>query len=203
MSSELRGIAGVSEVGAHVGRAVYGDQVVGINSAELWMSLDPKANYDATVSAIQGAVDGYTGMVREVRTYTQQILSQPLRSSTTDDVTLRLYGENQKVLRAEAAKLEKSLAGTSGVVDSHVILPADEPTLEIEVDLAAARNVWHQTWRSPSHSRGTALRYFGWQPVPGTEGFRCCRMGRTRTARAAFPIFSICPSRRRMVIKSC
>ena len=139
ISSELRGIAGVTEVGAHVGRAVYGDQVVGINSAELWISIDPKANYDFTVSAIQGAVDGYTGMVREVRTYTQQILSQPLRSSTTDDVTLRLYGEDQKVLRVEAAKLEKSLAGTSGVVASQVILPADEATLEIEVDLAAAQ----------------------------------------------------------------
>jgi Cu/Ag efflux pump CusA len=112
---------------------------VGINSAELWVTIDPKANYDATVSAIQEAVDGYAGMVREVRTYTQQILSQPQRSSPTDDVTLRLYGEDQKVLRAEAAKIEKSLAGTSGVVNSHVILPADEPTLEIEVDLAAAQ----------------------------------------------------------------
>jgi len=139
MSSEMRDIAGVSDVGAHVGRAVYGDQVVGINSAELWISIDPKANYDSTVSAIQGTVDGYAGLVREVRTYTQQILSQPLRSSTSDDVTLRLYGEDQKVLRAEAAKIEKSLTGTSGVVNSHVILPADEPTLEIEVDLAAAQ----------------------------------------------------------------
>jgi Cu/Ag efflux pump CusA len=139
MSVELRGIAGVSDVGAHVGRAVYGDQVVGINSAELWVSIDSNANYDSTVAAIQGAVDGYTGLVRQVGTYTQQILSQPLRSSPTDDVTLRLYGEDQKTLRVEAAKLEKSLAGTSGVVDSHVILPADEPTLEIEVDLAAAQ----------------------------------------------------------------
>ena len=139
MSSEMRDIAGVSDVGAHVGRAVYGDQVVGINSAELWISIDPKANYDSTVSAIHGTVGGYAGLVREVRTYTQQILSQPLRSSTSDDVTLRLYGEDQKVLRAEAAKLEKSLTGTSGVVNSHVILPADEPTLEIEVDLAAAQ----------------------------------------------------------------
>jgi len=139
LSSEMRDTAGVSDVGAHVGRAVYGDQVVGINSAELWISIDPKANYDSTVSAIQGTVDGYAGLVREVRTYTQQILSQPLRSSTSDDVTLRLYGEDQKVLRAEAAKIEKSLTGTSGVVNSHVILPADEPTLEIEVDLAAAQ----------------------------------------------------------------
>ena len=38
-SSELRAIPGVRNVGAHVGRAVFGDQVVGINSAELWVSI--------------------------------------------------------------------------------------------------------------------------------------------------------------------
>ncbi|HXD09126.1 MAG TPA: efflux RND transporter permease subunit, partial [Anaerolineales bacterium] len=52
---------------------------------------------------------------------------------------VRLYGEDQKLLREEAAKLEKSLVGTSGVVNTHVNLPVDEPTLEIEVDLAAAQ----------------------------------------------------------------
>jgi Cu/Ag efflux pump CusA len=113
--------------------------VVGINSAELWISIDPKANYDSTLTIIQETVDGYTGLGHRVSTYTQQILSQPLRSSASDDVTLRLYGEDQKILRAEAAKLEKSLAGTGGVVNSRVILPLDEPTLEIEVDLAAAQ----------------------------------------------------------------
>lgn len=139
MSSELRGISGVRDIGAHVGRAVFGDQVVGINSAEIWVSIDPNANYDATVAAVETAVDGYSGLIREVRTYTQQILSQPQRGTSNDDITLRLYGEDMKVLRAEAEKLNDSLGGINGIVESHVVLPVAEPSLEIEVDLAAAQ----------------------------------------------------------------
>jgi Cu/Ag efflux pump CusA len=139
MSSELRGIAGVSEIGAHVGRAVFGDQVVGINSAELWITIDSKADYDATVAAIEDTVNGYAGFDRQVRTYSQQVLGQSQQVTPSDDVTLRFYGEDMNVLRTEAEKLEQSLGGINGVVESHLILPVEEPTLEIEVDLASAQ----------------------------------------------------------------
>ncbi|MGB7876109.1 MAG: efflux RND transporter permease subunit, partial [Anaerolineales bacterium] len=75
-SSELRTLPGVKNVGAHVGRAVSGDQVVGINSAEMWISIDPGADYDATVAAIQETVNGYPGLDREVRTYMQDSLNR-------------------------------------------------------------------------------------------------------------------------------
>ena len=139
ISTELRLIPGVRAVGAHVGRAVFGDQVVGINSAELWVSVDPKADYDVTVIAIQETVDGYSGLVCEVRTYMQQILDQPQRVNPNDEITLRLYGEDMKVLRSEAKKLKQSLGGINGVVESHLMLPIEEPTLEIKVDLAVAQ----------------------------------------------------------------
>jgi len=137
-SSELRSIPGVQNVGAHVGRAVFGDQVVGINSAQLWVKVDPTANYDATVAAIQETVDGYAGMDREVRTYLQQTLSPP-PTTASDGLTVRVFGEDLDVLRVEAEKVRQALAGISGVVDSQVKLPIDEPTLEIEVNLAAAQ----------------------------------------------------------------
>jgi Cu/Ag efflux pump CusA len=139
ISSELRSISGVKEVGAHVGRAVFGDQVVGINSSEIWLSIDPEANYDATVAAVQGTVNGYTGLTSEVRTYIQQTLSQPQQTTSSSDFTVRLYGEDMNTLRAEAAKLDKALVGISGISDSHMTLLVEEPTLEIEVDLAAAQ----------------------------------------------------------------
>ncbi|HET9590320.1 MAG TPA: efflux RND transporter permease subunit [Anaerolineales bacterium] len=137
-SSELRAIPGVSNVGAHVGRAVFGDQVVNVNSAELWVSIDPNANYESTVAAVREAVNGYPGLDREVRTYLQQTLREP-QSAPNDDVNVRLYGEDYAVLRVEAEKLAQSLANVNGVVDPHVIAPVDEPTLEIEVDLASAQ----------------------------------------------------------------
>ncbi len=138
MSSELRAIPGVSNVGAHVGRAVLGDQVVGINSAELWVSVNPEANYDATVATINETVDGYPGFDREVQTYLQETL-KPSKISTTDPYTVRIYGEAHNVLVSEVEKVRQVLAGINGVVDSRALLPIEEPTLEIEVDLAKAQ----------------------------------------------------------------
>ena len=138
VSTELRAVSGISNVGAHVGRAVFGDQVVNVNSSEVWVTIDPKANYDATVTAVQEVVNGYPGLDREVRTYVQQTLSRA-QTEANGDVTVRLYGENHEVLRAEAEKLRGTLAGVTGVADPRVILSVDEPTLEIEVDLASAQ----------------------------------------------------------------
>lgn len=137
-SSELRSISGVQNVAAHVGRAVTGDQIVGINSAELWVSIEPGADYDATLAAIQETVTGYPGLDHEVRTYLQQTLNQP-QASTQGFYTLRVYGEDHAVLRDEVQKVQQTLAGIDGVVASQAVLPLEEPTLEIEVDLSAAQ----------------------------------------------------------------
>jgi len=137
-SSELRAIPGVSNVAAHMGRAVFGDRVVGINSAELWVSIDPGADNDATVVAVRKAVDGYTGLDCVVQTYSQQVLGQR-QTSAGDALTVRVFGEDHAVLRDQAERLQLALAGIDGVVDPHVVAPLEEPSLEIEVDLASAQ----------------------------------------------------------------
>jgi Cu/Ag efflux pump CusA len=138
VSNELKTISGVSNIGSHVGRAVFGDQVVNVNSAELWVSISSNANYEATVSAIEDVVNGYPGLDREVRTYVQQTLTEA-QTSPTHDMTVRLYGEDHTVLRAEAEKLRQALAGVNGVANPQVNLPVYEPTVEIEVDLNSAQ----------------------------------------------------------------
>jgi Cu/Ag efflux pump CusA len=137
-SEELRSIPGVRNVGSHVGRAVFGDQVTGIHSAETWVSIDPAANYDATTAAVQETVYGYAGLGREVRTYLQQTLGE-LQTSAGDGVTVRVFGEDHDVLHSEAEKVRQAISGIAGVVNPHVVLPAEEATLEIEVDLASAQ----------------------------------------------------------------
>ncbi len=139
MSAELRSLPGVQNVGAHVGRAVYGDQVVGINSAALWVKIDPGADYEATVAAVRDVSSGYIGLNSRVQTYLEQSLTSPEEMRPAGDLTLRVYGEDLRVLQAEADKLAQSLNGINGVSQSSVILPVEEPTLEIEVDLAAAQ----------------------------------------------------------------
>jgi CzcA family heavy metal efflux pump len=139
LGSEVRSVSGVKNVGAHVGRAEFGDQAVNVNAAELWVMLDPKADYDATLGAIQEVVNGYAGMVREVRTYTQQTLSQPQNVDPASDITVRLYGEDMNVLREEAERVKEELSEISGATNVRPILPVQEPTLEIKVDLTTAQ----------------------------------------------------------------
>ncbi|HEU0294665.1 MAG TPA: efflux RND transporter permease subunit [Anaerolineales bacterium] len=138
VSGELRAIPGVSNVGAHVGRAVFGDQTVNVNSSEVWVSIAPNANYEATVAAVEEAVNSYPGLDREVRTFVQQSLSR-VQTDDSHDITVRLYGEDHDVLRVEVEKLRQAISTVSGVVDPRVDLPVDEPTLEIEVDLNSAQ----------------------------------------------------------------
>jgi Cu/Ag efflux pump CusA len=137
-STDLEAIPGVNNVAAHIGRAVFGDRVVGINSAELWVTIAPDTDYDATGAAIQQAVDRYTDLDGKVQTYTQLNLSQP-ETQASDALTVRLFGEDHDVLREQAEEMKQTLAGISGVVDPQVLLPLEEPTIEIEVDLGSAQ----------------------------------------------------------------
>jgi Cu/Ag efflux pump CusA len=50
-----------------------------------------------------------------------------------------VYGDDMSVLRAEADKVQKELAGISGITTVRQILPVEEPTLEIKVDLKTAQ----------------------------------------------------------------
>ena len=59
VSAELRAIPGVRSFGAHIGRAEVADEVVGSNFAELWISIEPTADYETTLRRIRAVVDGY------------------------------------------------------------------------------------------------------------------------------------------------
>jgi Cu/Ag efflux pump CusA len=136
-SQELRAIPGVRNVGSQVGRAETGDAVVGINSGELWINLDPAADYDATLVAIREVIDGYPGLFREVQNYQPERIGEALLR-TDQDLTVRLYGHELETLRDKAQEVQQILAGTDGIVAARADLPAEEAQVEIEVDLAAA-----------------------------------------------------------------
>jgi CzcA family heavy metal efflux pump len=134
---ELRAVPGVYNVGSHVGRAETGDQIVGINSGELWVSLNPASDYDTTVAAIQAVVDGYPGVFRTVQSYQPERINEAL-ARPDDDIVVRVYGHELDVLRAKAQEVQQAIAGVAGVVEARTEAQADEPQIEIEVSLAAA-----------------------------------------------------------------
>jgi Cu/Ag efflux pump CusA len=136
-SSELRSIEGVENVGADVGRAITSDQAVSANSAELWVRIDPDADYDETAAAVESVVNGYPGLAGTVETFSNQRVSEALAGSE-HDITVRLYGEDLGVLQTKANEVREAVAGVDGLVGERIEVPVTEPTLEVEVDLLAA-----------------------------------------------------------------
>ena len=52
-------IPGVRNFGSHIGQALLADETNGVNFGENWISIDPTADYNTTLNAIQKVVDGY------------------------------------------------------------------------------------------------------------------------------------------------
>jgi CzcA family heavy metal efflux pump len=138
VTEELQAIPGIRNIGAHVGRAITGDQISGINSGEIWVSLDPAAEYYATMIAIQGVVDGYPGLLRKVENYQPDRISQVVAGAQDKDIVVRVYGHEYDVLDSKAEEVQAALSSIDGVADLQVEYLALEPQVEIEVDLDAA-----------------------------------------------------------------
>ena len=138
VSVELRSIPGVRDVGAHVGRAIFGDQVVNVNSAELWIGIDSTADYDRTVTAVRAVVNGYPGLHPRVETYLGDRTGS-LTAHSPDSLVVRVYGDADSTLRPAAGAVAQAVTGIPGVTTARVDHPAQEPVLEVEVDLAAAQ----------------------------------------------------------------
>jgi CzcA family heavy metal efflux pump len=137
VSNELRALPGVRSVGAHVGRAVTGDQVVGINSSQIWVSIDPNANYRKTVAAIRETIDGYPGIDRSVQTYLRDQVGEVLTGESRAMV-VRIYGQQRDVLREKAEEVRQALSGIRGIVDLQAEGQAEEPQVQVKVNLDAA-----------------------------------------------------------------
>ncbi|MDA0160444.1 efflux RND transporter permease subunit [Solirubrobacter ginsenosidimutans] len=154
-TSKLEAIDGVRDVGAHLGRAVTGDQVVDVNSSELWVNLDRDADYDKTIAQVRRTVAGLRAVKGSVIPYTEQKIrdvgtlisggqaGEPGAlnelTGTRKPLVVRVFGEDLETLRATAEKVRGVVAGVDGVADPKVELAPTEPTIEIETKLDAAR----------------------------------------------------------------
>ncbi len=136
-SQELRAIPGVRNFGSHIGRAEVADEVVGPNFTELWISLDPKVDYEPTVAKIQKVVDGYPGLYRDLLTYLRERIKEVLTGASAT-LVVRIYGENLAVLREQAEAVRAAIANIEGVVDLKVQPQILVPQVEVHIRPEAA-----------------------------------------------------------------
>jgi Cu/Ag efflux pump CusA len=137
VSNEVKAIPGVAHVGAHLGRAVLGDQIVDVNSAELWVTVDGSADYGSTVAAVKDTVAGYPGVSESVSTYLDDRVKH-FDTGTNKDITVRVFGPAFGRLHATTARVRDMLSHIDGVSGLQVEQPPTQPNIEVEVDLARA-----------------------------------------------------------------
>jgi len=135
---KLRAVAGVRDSAAQIGRAALARDVTNVDAATIWLSLDPDADYARTLSAIQKTVE----TVHEFDASVQTFLSKRMRESLTGEdqaISVRIYGQDLRILRAKAQEIQQTLAKIDGIKDPQIEPQSEQQAIEVEVNLDKAR----------------------------------------------------------------
>jgi CzcA family heavy metal efflux pump len=134
VSVEMRKETQVKEFGSHIARAEAGEEVVGPNFSELWVSLgDFQGDYAAARREIEAVMARHPGFEHDLLTYLQERIKEVL-SGVGASVVLRIYGPDLATLRGRAAAVRQAIEGTPGVKDLKVEAQALVPQLELVID---------------------------------------------------------------------
>ncbi len=159
--AQLRALAGVQQVGSHLGRALMADQSSNVNSGELWVTMNEGVDYAGTLLDIQQVVAGYPGIRAELDTYTSDQVRQTGSADTHDPLVVRVYGHDLDELSATAERVRSVLAGVEGVQATSVQSMVREPTVQVRVDLIAAQKYGV----TPGDVRRATATYYAGLPV--------------------------------------
>jgi len=153
--TDLRDVDGVVDAGAQIGRAITGDRVTNVNSADVWVSIGSGADYDATMDAVRRAAADVPDVRQDVLTYTADKIRDvgalvdgdnrvsgdgfDVLTGSEAPLVVRIFGEDPEILQREADRVRQVMTRVDGVVDPRVVPLPVQPTLDIEVDLDRAQ----------------------------------------------------------------
>ncbi len=139
VSRELRTLQGVQNVAVDIGRAVLGDKIVNVNSAQLIVTINSQNKYQETIAAINKVVAGYPGLFHVVQTYLRERTQQVL-TGTPSDIVVRIFGHDFEGLHSKAEEVKQMLLHTiKGATNIHLDQQIEQPEIAIEVNLAKAQ----------------------------------------------------------------
>lgn len=148
VSRELRAETAVREFGSHIARAAErGEEVVGPNFAELWVSLvDDYGNYDAARKKIEDVMDRHPGFQHDLLTYLQERIKEVI-SGTGASIVVRIYGPDLPALRRQASAVRRAIEGQGGAAPVAGVIGLreypQEPVPQLRVEFDPARLAAH------------------------------------------------------------
>lgn len=137
LDAELRVIDGVRSVGGHLGRAITGDQVTGIESGQLWAGLSEQADRAATLSRIRDTAAGFPGLDANVEGYLAGTAGR-IFADAGEPVVVRIEGAETAVLEEQARLAAAKIAAIDGIDSVRIDKRTVSPEIEVKVDVAAA-----------------------------------------------------------------
>lgn len=133
-SQDLREIPGVRKVSALIGRAILSDRTINVDATELWVSIYPDADYDATLEDVKEKMAGYPSLSPEVHTNLQSNVIAQLQDNE-DTLTVRVYGESLLRLKEKAEEVSRVLTQVDGITGARLVNIEESAGVNIQVDL--------------------------------------------------------------------
>lgn len=139
LQEQVLKVPGVTAVGSHIGIAIPGEEVNGVNFSETWLSLSPNANYGKVESDLRNLSTSYPGAFSDVQTYLHERIDEVLTNGTTEDVAVYIYGPDINTLASFAQKMARQMAKLHGLDDVQPAPLEFIPEADVQVNVAAAQ----------------------------------------------------------------
>lgn len=139
LQKQVLAVPGVTDAGSHIGIAIPGEEVNGVNFSETWVSLSPSANYDVTLNKLRAIADSYPGAFSDVQTYLHERIDEVLTNGTTENVAVYVYGSDFGTLQSIASKISGQMSKVPGLVDVQPAPLEFVPEADVTVNVAVAQ----------------------------------------------------------------
>lgn len=130
LAGRLQAIPGVQSVAQQIGRADLSEDTWGPNISEVWVVLDPAADYETTLAALREEVEEIPGAQYQVKQFLRERIDEVL-TGVTADIAIRIVGEDLHTLQSLGADVAKTLADVLGIEDLRVEQQVDVPQVEV------------------------------------------------------------------------
>jgi Cu/Ag efflux pump CusA len=138
LQKQVLAVPGVTTAGSHVGQALLGEEVSGVNFSETWLSLKQGTNYDATVNNLRNIADSFPGAFSDVQTYLHERIDEVLTNGTTEDLAVYIEGPDINALATLGNQLAAKMATLHGLKDVQPAPLEFIPQANVTVNTAAA-----------------------------------------------------------------
>src|SRR5580693_7947701 len=138
LQDQVLKVPGVSTAGSHVGQALLGEEVSGVNFSETWLSLKPGTNYDATVNKLRNIAYSFPGAFSDVQTYLHERIDEVLTNGTTEDIAVYIEGPDINTLATLGSQLSARMSKLHGLEDVQPAPLEFIPQANVTVNTATA-----------------------------------------------------------------